>query len=315
MPELKKYHRKVGWSKAIQRIWRQEELINGKMVRKCVSYKPKRQRMRTLKLANWPDGKVKMLCLMTKKRAEELKRDGVSVELLAPVDVVSGTSRCRVQKGKMRSEFTLYDFRLMSEALLSSGGKISTVDDSSQREEMHQLYWSVVEIAQKMERVIKSMPDEDKRGPGGLFRDFVDEEKMAKALMDICLNFYGIDKKAELTGTDKSRITLTAYLFILIEHEGLGCDTFSEKGVAPFYRFIKGHVMTNLDATPRTLHNRLRGKMSSFRKHLREEPRNSKFQNVYWQTSPFLPNFLKVREIFHATDYYKVLKPLLAKAL
>ena len=143
----------------------------------------------------------------------------------------------------------------------------------------------------------------------------MDEKKLAKSFLDIILNFYGIDQTAELKGNDKDRITLVAYLFVLVEHEKLGSSTFSEKGVTPFYEYIKEHVMNNIDATSRTLHNRLRGNMATFRKRLADEPHDSKFQNVYWQTSPYLQNFLMVREIFHATEYYKELEPLLRKAL
>lgn len=35
--------------------------------------------MRSLRLVNLPDGKVRMLCQMTKRRAEELKRQGIAV--------------------------------------------------------------------------------------------------------------------------------------------------------------------------------------------------------------------------------------------
>lgn len=270
--------------------------------------------MRSLRLVNLPDGKVRMLCQMTKKRAEELKREGIAVDLIAPVDKVSGTSRRGAQKSRLRSELTLHDYREI-QALLSAGGMVQTVDDTSQREEMERMYWAVVDIARQMERLILTLPDEDTKGPSKLFRDFVDEKKLAKSFLDIILNFYGIDQKAELKGNDKDRITLVAYLFVLVEHEKLGSSTFSEKGVTPFYDYIKEHVMNNIDATSRTLHNRLRGNMATFRERLGKEPHDSKFQNVYWQTSPYLQNFLKVREIFHATEYYKELEPLLRKAL
>ena len=77
--------------------------------------------MRSLRLVNLPDGKVRMLCQMTKRRAEELKRQGIAVELIAPVDKVSGTSRRRAQKSRVHSELTLLDYREI-QALLSAGG-------------------------------------------------------------------------------------------------------------------------------------------------------------------------------------------------
>ena len=79
-------------------IWSQDWKSNGVMVQKSVGHKSKRKGMRSLRLVNLPDGKVRMLCQMTKRRAEELKRQGIAVELIAPVDKVSGTSRRRAQK-------------------------------------------------------------------------------------------------------------------------------------------------------------------------------------------------------------------------
>lgn len=314
MPAPKRYYLKRRLAKAMHSIWSQDWKPNGVMVQKSVGHKSKRKGMRSLRLVNLPDGKVRMLCQMTKRRVEELKREGIAVDLIAPVDKVSGTSRRRAQKSRLHSELTLHDYREI-QALLSAGGMVQTVDDTSQREEMERMYWAVVDIARQMERLILTLPDEDKKGPSKLFRDFVDEKKLAKSFLDIILNFYGIDQTAALKGNDKDRITLVAYLFVLVEHEELGSSTFSEKGVTPFYEYIKEHVMNNIDATSRTLHNRLRGNMATFRKRLADEPHDSKFQNVYWQTSPYLQNFLKVREIFHATEYYKELEPLLRKAL
>ena len=123
--------------------------------------------MRSLRLVNLPDGKVRMLCQMTKRRAEELKRQGIAVELIAPVDKVSGTSRRRAQKSRVHSELTLLDYREI-QALLSAGGMVQTVDDTSQREEFEQMYWAVVDI-----------------GPSRLFRDFVDEKKLAKSFLQM----------------------------------------------------------------------------------------------------------------------------------
>ena len=93
---------------------------------------------------------------------------------------MSGTSRRRAQKSRVHSELTLLDYREI-QALLSAGGMVQTVDDTSQREEFEQMYWAVVDIARKMERLILTLPDEDTKGPSRLFRDFVDEKKLAKS--------------------------------------------------------------------------------------------------------------------------------------
>ncbi len=321
MKAIKKEQYKIGLPKALKRKWRVRRPTDVVMVEKSSAFSYVKTGMRTLKLADLPDGKVKMLCVMTKNRAEILRKEGIHVELMAPVDSVDGMSRRKKYRAKAYGELNIVERRELTAIIKSaavpypaSGAETHIAGGISQRAEMEQLYWASVEIARKMERILKSMPDEDGGGPSRLFRDFVDEEQLAKSFREICLAFYGIDQTAELKGNDKDRVTLVAYLFILVEHEGLGSDTFREKGVTPFYRFVKKHVMTSINATSRTLHNRLRGNMATFRKRLHDEPRDSKYENNYWKTNTFLPNYLKVREIFHATDYYKVLEPLLQKA-
>lgn len=314
MPAPKRYYLKRRLAKAMHSIWSQDWKPNGVMVQKSVGHKSKRKGMRSLRLVNLPDGKVRMLCQMTKKRAEELKREGIAVDLIAPVDKVSGTSRRRAQKSRLHSELTLHDYREI-QALLSAGGMVQTVDDISQRAEMEQMYWAVVEIARNMERVILTLPDDDRKKPTGLFRDFVDEGKLALCFKQISVDFYGIDRKEALKGSDKDTVTFIGYLFILVEHEHLGNPNFSEKGINPFFRFIMDHGIVNTQCTPRTFYNRLKGALGTFRDRMLSESRDSKFQNDYWRANIYLQNFLKVREIFHATDYYKELEPLLRKAL
>ena len=106
MPAPKKYYFKRRLAKAMHSIWSQDWKSNGVMVQKSVGHKSKRKGMRSLRLVNLPDGKVRMLCQMTKRRAEELKRQGIAVELIAPVDKVSGMSRRRAQKSRVHSELT-----------------------------------------------------------------------------------------------------------------------------------------------------------------------------------------------------------------
>lgn len=90
MPAPKKYYLKRRLAKAMHSIWSQDWKSNGVMVQKSVGHKSKRKGMRSLRLVNLPDGKVRMLCQMTKRRAEELKRQGIAVEL----DVLGGSGYC-----------------------------------------------------------------------------------------------------------------------------------------------------------------------------------------------------------------------------
>lgn len=307
MPAPKKYYLKRRLAKAMHSIWSQDWKSDGVMVQKCVGHKSKRKGMRSLRLVNLPDGKVKMMCQLSKEEIEALVKNGHKVKIISPVDNGHITTRQRMRQRRQRQKgYCIRDFR----KLVKKG---QLIGDISQREEMEQMYWAVVEIARNMEKIILTLPDDDKKKPVGLFRDFVDEGKLALCFKQISVGFYGIDPTQELKGSDRDIVTFMGYLFILVEHEHLGNVNFSEKGINPFFRFVKEHSIVNVKCTSRTFYNRLTGTLGTFRSRMQSESRDSKFQNDYWKSSVFLKNFLAVREIFHGTDYYKELKPLLQK--
>lgn len=309
MPAPKRYYLKRRLAKAMHSIWSQDWKSDGVMVQKCVGHKSKRKGMRSLRLVNLPDGKVKMMCQLSKEEIETLVKNGHKVKIISPVDNGHITTRQRMHLRRMQQKgHGLRNIR----KLVKKGHLIGNI---SQRAEMEQMYWAVVEIARNMERVILTLPDDDRKKPGGLFRDFVDESKLALCFKKVSVDFYGIDRKEALKGSDKDTVTFIGYLFILVEHEHLGNSNFSEKGINPFFRFIIDHGIVHAQCTPRTFYNRLKGALGTFRDRMLSESRDSKFQNDYWRANIYLQNFLKVREIFHATEYYKELEPLLRKAL
>ncbi len=309
MPAPKRYYLKRRLAKAMHSIWSQDWKPNGVMAQKWVAYKSQRIGMRTLRLVNLPDGKVKMMCQLSKEEIEALVKNGHKVKIISPVDNGHITTRQRMHQRRMRQKgYSLHNFR----KLVKKG---QLIGDTSQRAEMEQMYWAVVEIARQMERVILTLPDDDRKKPGGLFRDFVDESKLALCFKKVSVDFYGIDRKEALKGSDKDTVTFIGYLFILVEHEHLGNSNFSEKGINPFFRFIIDHGIVHAQCTPRTFYNRLKGALGTFRDRMLSESRDSKFQNDYWRANIYLQNFLKVREIFRGTDYYKELEPLLRKVL
>lgn len=184
---------------------------------------------------------------------------------------------------------------------------------ADRKQEMKEMYIAVVSIARRMERLIETAPEDsggsDKK-PDGLFRDFVDEEKLGKCFWKIYTKFFGIEPTAHLEGNDTDKVTFAAYLFSLVEHEHLGSDSFSSKGKQPFFEYIKKHI-PDIEATPRTFHNRLTKTLGTFRKRLAVEERDSDFRNDYWNRNIYLRNFLEVRRNFRNDDYYKELEPLL----
>lgn len=274
------------------------------MARKSCSATTGVRDMRIVKYVDMPDGQLKAVCLLTKQKIEALRSKGIKVELITPRVNGKGKKRLNFREAWVRRHGLEPAVRHQSGVWNRSGG-------SNQREEIAQMYWAVVDIARQMERVMLTVPDDDGHKPTGLFRDFVDEGKLAACFKKVSVDFYGIDRKEELKGSGRDVPTFMAYLFILVEHEHLGSGSFSEKGISPFFRFVKDQGIVNVQCTSRTFYNRLTDNLGIFRKRMQGESRDSRFQQDYWRRNIYLENFLKVREIFHATDYYNVLKPLL----
>lgn len=303
--KLKKLKTKKYLLHAKSSVMRGKTIPDGFVLREAASARRRARGIKVVSYEDTPDGKLKLMCKLSKEEIEALVNNGHKVKIISPVDNGYITTRQRMRQRRQRQKgYCIRDFR----KLVKKG---QLIGDISQREEMEQMYWAVVEIARNMEKIILTLPDDDRKKPMGLFRDFVDEGKLALCFKQISVGFYGIDPTQELKGSDRDIVTFMGYLFILVEHEHLGNVNFSEKGINPFFRFVKEHSIVNVKCTPRTFYNRLTGTLGTFRSRMQSESRDSKFQNDYWKSSVFLKNFLAVREIFHGTDYYKELKPLL----
>lgn len=271
------------------------------------------RRRGTMKFASMPFASgEKKVCLLTKDRILQLQSAGYKVTVLGLASEMPSSPMVSPRKGRgsISRRITAKRRMLAARRRLSTRGP-HTIGGISQLKEMQELYWATVETAHKMERMILTLPDDDVKKSEGLFVNAVDEGKLAKCFWEMFVKFFGIEPEAELKGRDKDVITFVAYLFLLVEHERLGNDTFSEKGIKPFYEFIKERSITVVKMTSRTFHNRVTKNLGSFRARLRQEPRTSKFENVFWENSRELKDFLTVREIFHATDYYQELRKLL----
>lgn len=170
------------------------------------------------------------------------------------------------------------------------------------------------QLAKKMEafgnKLRAALPNDDIAIPVyGLFKPFVDENKLSDCFYGIYQKFFGALPTERLEGDYKKPIDLIAYLFVLVEWEKLGNYTFSEKCKKPFFEYInKKVVIDKIGMTERTFHNRVTRTMDDFRNKLSTEPISSKFKGECWKNDLFIKDFLKVLEIFHGTEYYKELE-------
>lgn len=138
----------------------------------------------------------------------------------------------------------------------------------------------------------------------GLFKPYVDENKFAICLRDIYDYFFGPLSTNKLLGCYHKDIDLAAYLYILVEKEKLGNETFSEKGKKPFFDFLINKANITFSMTRRSYSDRIAITMNDFRRNLLNEPSQSKYNRSCWQQDLFIKDFLQVMAIFHATAFY-----------
>ncbi len=149
--------------------------------------------------------------------------------------------------------------------------------------------------------------DEPFRLDSGLFKPYVDDKKLAASLRSVYDCYYGPLPTNSFLGVYRKDIDLAAYLYILMEREHLGNDTFSEKGKKPFYDYLVKEAHISFSMTRRSYSDRIANNMGDFRTRLLNEPEQSEFRGSRWKHDLFIKDFLQVVEIFHATAYYKEL--------
>lgn len=138
----------------------------------------------------------------------------------------------------------------------------------------------------------------------GLFKPYVDEKKLAICLRNIYDCFFSPLSTNKLLGCYHKDIDLAAYLYILVEKEKLGNETFSEKGKKPFFDFLINKANITFSMTRRSYSDRIAITMNDFRRNLLNEPSQSKYNRSCWQQDLFIKDFLQVMAIFHATAFY-----------
>lgn len=168
---------------------------------------------------------------------------------------------------------------------------------------------AVQEMDDLREEIVRVLPCDDTTAPTyGIFKPFVDEEKLSKCFHTVFQKFFGALPTEKLEGNYRNPIDLTAYLFILVEWEGLGNYVFREKCKKPFFDYInKKVIVEGIGVTERTFQNRLTVTMGDFREKLSKEPTSSRFKGECWKNDLFIRDFLRVVEVFHGTEYYKEL--------
>lgn len=138
----------------------------------------------------------------------------------------------------------------------------------------------------------------------GIFNPVIDENKLADCFYKIYSNFFGINAKDMLLN-DCDEAGFSAYLFVLVENEKLGCDNFKTRSQSKFYNYMQTKVipMAKLP-TLRTFSSRVTHIENLF--HLTP----AQLQKVTDKTDFDLRNFQKITKFFHNTRYYYLLSKL-----
>lgn len=136
----------------------------------------------------------------------------------------------------------------------------------------------------------------------GIFNPVIDENRLADCFYEIHSHFFGTNAKDMLLN-DCDDERFAAYLFVLVEKEGLGCENFSSKSQTDFHKYIKTKVLpSGTIKTLKTFNNRLQSI-----KNLRPSETQG---NPPSPTDFDFLNFQKITKFFHNTHYYYQLSKL-----
>lgn len=162
----------------------------------------------------------------------------------------------------------------------------------------------LAELEAKVETYIETNHNNGGDGtpPFGIFNPIIDENRLADCFYEIHSHFFGADAKDMLLN-DCDDERFAAYLFVLVEKEGLGCENFSSKSQTDFHQYIKTKVLpSGAMKTLKTFNNRLQSI-----KNLRpseaqgDQPSPTDFDSL---------NFQKITKFFQDTHYYYLLSKL-----
>ena len=250
-----------------------------------------------------PDGTVTVLCYLSGQQIADTRKKGLTVNVVGDAEICFTKGR---QGLPILLEWSdgkkIYQLNLkVRDGAQMSGKKVA----------MQKFYLASVTFTKLVGEMIEKMPDDGDDGSNsGLFQSFVDPGKLASSFWEIFVKFFGIEPEARLTGRSKTIVDFAAYLFLLVEHEGLGSQTFGIKGRKPFFEFVRDRVIPALTMTPRTFNNYIKA-MDGFRKMLEQEPKGSDFRQARWNNTPHIGNYRTISDYFHNTPYYEELKPYL----
>lgn len=233
--------------------------------------------------------------------------EGVSLSYCANIDYIDDEERKEFEKYNEKKIRKLQEFeeRLIEER---SNRKFH-LSKKQLKERLVVLVTRLIEDAKEVDFIRKELAkwndDEEYLSlDSGLFKPYVDENKFAICLRDIYDYFFGPLSTNKLLGCYHKDIDLAAYLYILVEKEKLGNETFSEKGKKPFFDFLINKANITFSMTRRSYSDRIAITMNDFRRNLLNEPSQSKYNRSCWQQDLFIKDFLQVMAIFHATAFY-----------
>lgn len=139
----------------------------------------------------------------------------------------------------------------------------------------------------------------------GIF--IVDESKLASCFAKL-YGYYFVQRKCLLEGKHDESLFF-AYLFLLVEMEGLGKEGFADNSRKPFFEFIQKRVVEgNMEKTMRTFHNRV-DKLQGLRKQMLFQGEKLS-EDVLWKNNSDYKNFHGIRGNFHRSRYFKELETL-----
>lgn len=185
--------------------------------------------------------------------------------------------------------------------------KIQTGREDELRMELQNLVVVIVKDLESIHRkvhriqyITNELYNPEEKDPG-IFKAHVDESKLAECFAQL-VRKYMVDEKSWTLEGKCDPVTLAAYLFMLVEYEGLGGNAFSTRGKKDFFAYLKEEKVLEPEETDRTFRNRLRS-LENLRDKLACRP-DEDVLGMLKRTSLHYRNFHSLLETFHNFPYY-----------